>query len=493
MSLKRVMWVCLFMLGFGCESTPAIQEEGEVVEITNIYYNTYITPSTDASEKDVGEDMDAGPSEYISHLPDCATVVPLSTLAIDLFGMDGHQFYIEVHPEQRDVGDMQICNQKFGFPNGVYTLEGDSADALCPNWAYNIRIIPAGQTSSSVVCADTGKVELDLVGQSSWRPWSDIPNFKVDTGEFLDQAFLTDKRRFRLNNGQADSGIPREAITLRVWKAMGYPAPESSFARTQSNVWDTEYGEGTWAAHVLREQYDKRFFETHLPDVTQVWEGSGDPFMGWFEADCQWSHDDKCNDAWLADIVALVQSTPMGPGFMAATESVIDWPALHQNQCLAALTATGDDWIHNMNNVVLALTEKGQILFLPYSVDISAGHLWFPFVPYDGFAFLADMCRQDPDCRKNALTTCLEMIGQFEALDVPQTIVDERCDALEDAGLMRPSDESICKEVRQFYIARPNNLKSEIEMLIFELENPKPDEENDGEPPPEDDEFPPKE
>jgi hypothetical protein len=108
---------------------------------------------------------------------------------------------------------------------------------------------------------------------------------------------------------------------------------------------------------------------------------------------------------------------------MAATEDYLDWPLLHRNMCLSALTGTGDDWIHNSNNVVLALRGDGKLMFLPYSTDISGDHPWYPNTPYQGYAHLTQACQADPECWDQALSSCETMIDEFEALDVAQTIV----------------------------------------------------------------------
>lgn len=156
---------------------------------------------------------------------------------------------------------------------------------------------------------------------------------------------------------------------------------------------------------------------------------------------------------------------------MAATESVIDWPMIHQNQCLSALTGTGDDWIHNNNNVVIVLREDGKIMYLPYSTDISGGHPWYEYTPYDGVpgseyeSNLAFRCAQDPDCRTLALDTCDDMIDAFEELDVVTTVVQERCNTLDETGLKRPADEDVCAALETFYLERADALRDELEIL----------------------------
>lgn len=403
------------------------------------------------------------PQEYPAHRPECAKLVPLDKLAIDLWGADGHQFYFEVTPAMRVAHDERLCDG--GGSQVPYTL-GDENDS-CPPWASNVRVIPAG----SGTCSDTGKVELDLPGQSSWMPWEQIPNFKLDVNEFQDLEFITGDKTVRMNNGQAESTIVREATALRVWRALGYPAPRTSFVKTTSNVWDHDYEVGTFAAHNMVQPYKGAFFKQELPEVTSAWEGQGNPFGGWFEAECEWSKADECEDDALASIVETVMAAPRGDGFMAATEHVVDWPMIHENQCLSALTGTGDDWIHNNNNVVLALRQDGRVIYLPYSTDISGGHPWYAVTPYDGppgygdDATLAARCAEDPACRAMALDACDDLVDDFEALDVMTLAVKERCNALEDTGLLRRADEEVCESLETFYGERADALRDELEFL----------------------------
>lgn len=403
------------------------------------------------------------PGEYPSHPPECETTVPLTELDIDLWGDDGHLFYFEVTPKMRVAQDERICDGTGGPP---YELGEDDEDP-CPPSAFNVRVVPAGSTE----CSDTGKVELDLPGQSSWMAWADIPNFKLDVDEFEDNEFITGDKTLRMNNGQAESTIVRESTALRIWRAMDYPAPRTSFVRTQSNVWDFEFEVGTFAAHNMVQPYKGAFFSEELPEVTSAWEGQGNPFGGWMEAECEWSDGDDCEDAALASIVETVANAPQGAGFMDATEDVIDWPMIHQNQCLSALTGTGDDWIHNANNVVIALRSDGKIMYLPYSTDISGGHPWYEHTPYEatpgygGDENLAYRCAQDPECRTLALDTCDDMIDTFEELDVVTSVIEERCGALEETGLIRRADRDVCESLALFYEERPDALRDEIEFL----------------------------
>lgn len=387
----------------------------------------------------LGDAVPKMPAKFDSHLPKCEEELSLNDLPMRLFADDGHLFYFEVTPEAVRAGDTQACDR-----------ETPLKDVDCPNFASNVRVVPFG----TELCADTGKIELDLRGGKNFRPWLLIPTFKFDSGEFMPGSFGEGDSQLRFHSGQGGSTIVREAIALRIWRALDYPAPRSSFVKTQSNVWDTAYGEGTWAAHLMLQSFKKEFFEEELPGAISVWDGEGDPFGdGWREVSCEWSADDACDDEALSAIISLVQAEESGEGFQARTEAAIDWPSVHAFQCLSALTDAGDDWIHTGDNVVLALSEGGKVSYLPHRLDDSGGmrtEAEKP-TPFTGTAFLIQECEKDPSCAAQARSTCGALLDKFEQEDLLSTIVDERCETLVDLDLARDGDTQACEEIRDYY------------------------------------------
>src|SRR5690606_4446057 len=162
------------------------------------------------------------------------------------------------------------------------------------------------------------KVELALRGGKNFRPWLYIPTFSFDSGQFELQKFGEGDSQLRFQNGQGGRTIIREAVALRIWHAMGFPVPDNSFVKTQSNVWDSAAPVGTWAVHLLMQRYKKNFFDQQMPDVLHVWEGEGDPFAAkkladaWSEVDCEWSSEDACDDKALQAVVSQVRAAPTG-------------------------------------------------------------------------------------------------------------------------------------------------------------------------------------
>jgi hypothetical protein len=360
---------------------------------------------------------------------------------------DGHVCHFEVTPQAASAGNSRACDRD-PLPAGVD----------CPNYAVNVRVIPWGAN----YCADTGKVELDLRGGKNFRPWLEIPTLRFDSAEFSDQSFGEGDSKLRFHNGQSGSTVLREAIALRIWRALGYPAPRSAFVKTQSNVWDTAFGPGTSATHLMLQSYKKQFFETQLPEADSVWEGKGDPLdEGWSEVECEWSAEDACNDTTLRMLISKIRGEAEGPGFRERTAGFVDWPSIDAFRCLSALTDSGDDWMHSGNNVVLVLTEFGMLEYLPHRLDRSAGMSDEPS-SFQGSAYLTRMCATDPDCENAAAATCESLVEQFEGLDLLTTVVRERCDTLATLGLDRPGDDRACEEIGEYYESAVARVRAEL-------------------------------
>src|SRR5690606_26173709 len=111
-----------------------------------------------------------------------------------------------------------------------------------------------------------------------------------------------------------------------------------------------------------------------------MWEFVGDLGYGQlgYAESCQFS---ECDPSRAMELELAVVETPPGPGFKEALTEWLDWEAFHQFQCLSWILATGDDALHNTNNVVLMERADGKFQHLPYSVDISLGQEWYPQVP----------------------------------------------------------------------------------------------------------------
>jgi hypothetical protein len=171
---------------------------------------------------------------------------------------------------------------------------------------------------------------------------------------------------------------------------------------------------------------------------------------------------DNCDTTRVKELESLVYYTPQTDGFEAALADYIDWPAFHRFQCLSWVLATGDDALHNTNNVVLAEGKDGKFRYLPYSTDISLGQDWYPYVQLPGQNSISTGCQADQSCWEETLATCQDVIDDFTALD-PVKMLDNLHDMLKDAGMLRGGDEDRYAQLKRWFEGRLRDLPTELE------------------------------
>ena len=108
--------------------------------------------------------------------------------------------------------------------------------------------------------------------------------------------------------------------------------------------------------YVVVEAYKPQFCKLREAELgggcVNMWEFYGDIGSGMlgFEDSCQFSECDSTRGLEFEEAVAY---TPQGEGFKEALSEWLDWDAFHRFQCLSWILETGDDALHNMNNVLL--------------------------------------------------------------------------------------------------------------------------------------------
>ena len=379
-----------------------------------------------------GERPDAGPGGGEDAGPE--------PFAVDLFGVVGHELRFVVSPDQA-----QMMEESGGWDPGFedqYEIGGGGT------YADDLVVTDAEDGQSHAF----GQIELKLIGQSSFRPWKRIPNLRIDMDEFQPGLRIDEVEHLRLNNGQV-GGIYREAIALRLWGALGYPVPRTSFTWVEA---PNQWGEEVRVPYTMVEVYKPAWCDRSMPGCRNVWEGPGD--IESMPGQCQFA---ACEEDRLMGLIELLAWTPPGPGFTAATEEWIDWDAFRTFQCLSWITATGDDYIHNNNNLVLVERDDGRFQLLPYSVDISAGQSWYPEVSLMGWSRLSSGCQNDPDCWGALLDRCDALLDAYDAMDVVGTIVDPVIAAVEAAGMVRAGDPARAEELRSWYAWRSAALRAD--------------------------------
>ncbi len=396
---------------------------------------------------------------------------------IDVFGVVGNRYWLGVSDEQ--LAEMNEGVNGGGGPifdgplNGdIYTPGGQTA-----NFVDHLWITSAGPDGG---IADYGKVQVKLAGQSTLRAWSkrSIPNFNVDSNEFVDKQRIGGFEHLRFNNGQVGS-IFREYLTLELYRKLDYPAPLVTYAWVSSNVWGGEIS----IPYILVERYKRSFCargDAFGGKCENMWEFAGDigqkpdgnpgplpPKPGGGNApsvfddpnNCQFS---KCDNTRAKELEQLLSETPAGEGFKAATEELLDWPAFHRFQCLSWILATGDDALHNSNNVVLAERADGKFQFLPYSVDISLGQDWYQSVSLPGTSNIARGCQADKACWADTIAMCDDVLAAFVKAK-PIAMLDATHDLLDAEGMLRDGDEARYELLRAWFEERLISLPEELD------------------------------
>jgi hypothetical protein len=453
-------------------------------EITNNYItNEYGDQGGAGGGGAGGEAPDFEPEAYPG-APTADTAV--EDQAVNVFGVVGNEYWFAVADEQLEelnVNSGQGGPIFFAQPGDFYSPGGESEG----NYSDHLWITTAGSPSET---ADYGKVRLKIVGQSTMRPWneSSLPNLNLDANDFVEGQRISGYEHLRFNNGQVGS-IFRERLTLQLYAAMGYPAPQATYAWVSSNVW----GADIKVPYVLVERYKRPFCEKWSEELgggcANIWEFAGDfaqnvvfgggevlegdgvplmrgePVVGVGPSvfdDLSACEFNECDDASAREFEALVQQTPPGPGFKETLKESLHWPSFHRFQCLSWVLATGDDALHNMNNVVLVERGDGLFMYLPYSVDISLGQEWYPTVPLAGQNSIARGCQSDEECWSDMVAVCEDVVAEFEELE-PNELLDDIYATLTNEGMIRAGDEQRYTQLVAWFENRLASLPSELD------------------------------
>ena len=366
-----------------------------------------------------------------------------------MLGSLGVRYWFAVDPAQ-----VERMNEAAQQEPDIYTPTGGAA-----TYANHMFVSTPGESPE---IADYGKVEVRVVGQSTYRPWTDktIPSLKVDTDEFTDGLKVGGVEHLRFNNSLVGT-IFRERLAFMMYEQLDYPAPRATYAWVGSNVW----GPGVEVPYTLVEVYKRDFCEARSEQLgggcSNIWEFVGDLGNDALKdpESCQIS---ECDNTRALAFEAAVVATPPGPGYKAALQEYVDWDAFHRFQCISWLLWTGDDALHNNNNVVLLERMDGRFQYLPYSVDISAGQSWYIDTPLYGMNQLAIGCQVDASCWKDTIAACEDVVAEFVASE-PALRVDEVYAELEGEGMLRSGDEARYKEIRGWYEQRAANALADLD------------------------------
>lgn len=387
----------------------------------------------------------------------------VADLSFNPFRDVGNRYYFGVTDAEREA----MNNDQGGNPGG-----GDPyhpGDGGFGHFVDHLWVTTARDPSQT---ADFGKVQVKVVGQSSRRSWdaANIPNLNLDADQFVKDQRIGGFEHLRFDNAQVGS-IFRERLTLELYKKLKYPAPLTTYAWVESNAW----GPGVSIPYILVERYKRAFCERYKEEFgggcLNMWEFYGDfnnYYGGWgggggsvFD-DANSCQIDECENTRVKQLEAKLQQVPAADGFKAALAEYIDWPAFHRFQCLSYVLGTGDDTLHNNNNVVIVERADGLFQYLPYSVDISLGQDWYQYTPLPGGNMIATGCQHDKTCWDDTMTECAAVIEEFTNLK-PRDVLKAVYDELDEQGMLRSGDKGRYQALDAWFSDRLAKLPTELE------------------------------
>lgn len=409
-------------------------------------------------DPDPDPEGDAGTTPPVDDGLPVADVAP-EALVFDVFESIGTNYYFVVSEEQ-----LERMNERYlggGFPGGlfgdIYT-PGGGAGGL--TYTDHLFVTTTGDAPHT---ADFGKVQVKLVGESTGRPWTteSLPNIKIDSDEFTEGKRISGVKHMRLNNAVIGS-IFREKLTLDLYEKLGYPAPRATYAWVGSSVW----GPDIKVPYILVESYKPQFCKaregTLGGECVNMWEFPGDFGYGNFlhPESCQFA---ECDASRVTEFEYDVITAPPGPGYKAVLAEWLDWDAFHRFQCLSWILATGDDALHNQNNLVLMERADGKFQYLPYSVDISLGQEWYSTVSLAGSNSISQGCQSDPQCWANTISTCEGLVANFAAAD-PVAMLNQIYADLSEREMLRSGDQERYEALVAYLQRRITELPVELEL-----------------------------
>ncbi len=305
-------------------------------------------------------------------------------------------------------------------------------------------------------------VQVKLKGKyGSFRPLSGKSAFKLKFGNSGQR--VGGLKKMTLNNIVQDGTNVHEAIGYELFRAMGVPAPRTSYAVVSVN--GVDYG-----LHLNIETLDDVFLKKWFgpSNTTHLYEGNYgdwlgsvfDPFSAHYEVD-------EGNEEQRDDLAALlVASQTEGDGWLAAVDAVADLDQMIKMWAVEHYIGHWDGYAHGLtNNYYLHSNAAGEFTVLPWGIDQTSNDVNFQFgVPSGGSIWVR--CVTDDRCRSRYIDALAAVNVKAMELDLGTkavTLWNNISDEIEADNRREYSFEdsaSWINSVPDFYTGRPAVLQA---------------------------------
>lgn len=342
--------------------------------------------------------------------------------------------YVEGTDEQASLFDPLVINR---------------ADITLPTESYNnLQANGKGdyQPAEMVFTTKNGPSEkLDVGlrlkgGLGSWRTLDQKAGFKVKINFAVKGQRLYGIKKFTFNNMVQDPSMLHEAVTYRLFRAMGVPAPRVGYVRVYVNGID--YG-----LHANIETYDTSSLKRWYTSTQHLYEGSY-----WVQdiIDSQYqSLQVDEGDLNNRDDLAALSSTNnlTGAEWFSEVQKYLDLNEFVTEMAVERYTGHWDGYAWTIkNNYYAHSTNNGLFTILPWGTDQTLNG-WVDLYSYGDVGMMAQRCLSYSPClelykgallKVNAVAQSLQlpaMIDEVAAVINPDIISDPRKESGYDSAL----------------------------------------------------------
>jgi len=457
----------------------------------NYYDNTTVLYQVDSGEDNADTRPDTAPDVVpgvednsdtgwvdIDPPEEMAPTTTPEELGLAPFDGDGVVYWADASQGEVTQMNTDFYEGDWGY-GGLYSVDDEGESATCIDHLF-VR-------SLNGEVADFGKVQGNVVGQSSGYPWTSttIPNLSLDSNEFESGQYFDytiNMDHLRLNNGQVGS-LFGEPMAFELWHSVGYAISRYSFGFLGGTPYqNAEILIPMVVVEVYKPSFCNRNADFFGGGCTNIWEWYGNDIsagsVATINQGCEMSGG--CVTDRLTEFATEVDEHLYSSDFEEATAPYFDWPAFQTQMCMSWFAQTGDDYIHNWNNIVLIEGQDGLFRIMPYSVDINAGLAWggaWTGMDLWGGTSMSNGCRYDETCFYETIDTCRDLLDQMEILDPANTILEDLYTRLESAtapwgndggdGMLRSADDNQYAVAYSFYSTRVEDARAELEGYFY--------------------------
>lgn len=271
------------------------------------------------------------------------------------------------------------------------------------NWAYEgpwLETVMKFTMDNKVYGPYTVGVHL----KGAWGSWRDVYDkaaFKIKMDAFVKKQKLFGITKFTLNNMVQDPSYIHEALTYRLFRAVGVPTPRVGYANVTLN--GRNYG-----LHLNVETVDttmlkrwglvnKHLYKGGVPNFPDLWSGSESYF--------QVEDGSETNTEDLTKFLEIM-TTKSGDEWWEEIIQYANMKEITLDIATEAYVGHWDGYPYNRNNYYITFDEFGYAHMMPWGVD----QTWNGGMDYFGSGtLLFQRCQSSEDCKEMYLQSMAEV------------------------------------------------------------------------------------